>query len=129
MRIRAALVAVAVAVLLAAAAGANRLCVVNADPDNSHRFFWKHANYDYAIHEATIPAGGSACFDSEFLLGPGWRVMGLVQLYDGPDKTAGDEVYSQPFDMGSDDAGRRAGLCFAFDRSAVSYAFRSGDCP
>lgn len=130
-RNRAYLVAVAVALplLAAAPAGANRLCVVNTDPDHAHRFFWIHANYDYAIHEEAIPAGGSACLDSEFLLGPGWRVKGLVQLYDDHSKTAGDEVYSRPIDMERDDASRRVDLCFEFDRAAVSYTFRSQDCP
>ena len=125
------LMAVALASLLAAAApaGANRLCVINTDPDNAHRFLWMNTGYDYAIHETAVPAAGSACFDSEFLLGPGWYVKGIVQLYDDRYQTAGDEVPSEPVDMGPDDSGRRVDLCFEFDRAAVSYVFRTEECP
>ena len=131
VRARVAMAAVASAFLLAAAtpAGANRLCVANIDPDNAHRFLWMHTGYDYAIHEAAVPAAGSACFDSEFLIGPGWYVKGIVQLYDDRYQTAGDEVFSKTVDMGPADSARRADLCFEFDRAAVSYVFRAEDCP
>ena len=131
VRARVAFAVIASAFLLAtvAPAGANRLCVANIDPDNAHRFLWMHTGYDYAIHEAAVPAAGSACFDSEFLIGPSWYVKGIVQLYDDRYQTAGDEVFSKPVDMGPAESGRQVELCFEFDRAAVSYAFRSEGCP
>ncbi|MBT3401075.1 MAG: hypothetical protein HOH66_18015 [Rhodospirillaceae bacterium] len=114
---------------LPASAASNALCVTNADSGHGHRFLWMHGDYDYEIHSALAEAGERVCFESEFLVGPGWYVKAVVKLYEDRYQTAGQEYAAEPVDMGPAEAAVRREYCFRFDDVAFAYAFSEGPCP